>query len=888
MIGKAISHYRIIKGLGAGGMGEVYLAEDTTLGRRVALKILPPKHTQNAERLRRFKQEAKSASALNHPNILIIHEVGEADGHHFIATEFVEGETLREALKRTTRMQTGDALAVAIQVASALSAAHAAGIVHRDIKPENIMLRGDGYVKVLDFGLAKLTQTGATDPDDSGALTLSVAVQTESGMVLGTAQYMSPEQAAGKPVDARSDIFSFGSVLYEMISGKRAFDAGSVVQILSAIIEQEPGPLPSSVPPDLSKIIQRCLRKDPARRYQTIADVKAALEDFREEWSGSGRGISAQTGPRRFAWIGLTAILMIALLLGWFGWRARRGSAGQDSLPLNAVPLTTLSGIERAPSLSPDGNYVAFSWTEPKEGNQNVYVQMIGSGSPLALTKDPRDDYNPVWSPDGKWIAFLRSVSSAPTGPRDRELLLKPPLGGPERKLAEIRSQDFFPAVLYLAWAPSSDALVVTDSPGEGKPDALFVVRLETGEKKRLTNPQSPVLADTSPAISPDGRSLVFLRRTSWGSGELHLLSLGEDLNATGQPTRLTPANLRADYPAWMPDSQEILFAAKSSLWRLNISGQNGPSRLPFVGEDGSMPVVSRAQEGKPPRLVYVRSFVDTNIWRIETAGPGRPSTTAPVQAIASTKHEYHCEFSPDGRRVAFSSGRSGEPEIWVADPDGSNAVQLTTMKAQETMTPRWSHDGKRIAFASNVTGEFDIYVVSASGGKPSRLTSHPAIDINPTFLRDGQSIYFASMRTGDYRIWKMSVQGGDATQITPDQGVRAFEMTHESGILYLTASIVSPVWQLKNSGGKPFKALEQVLWFNFCLLDKRGAYYIDRSGTDTRLQYLDFGTGKSQIIARNLGEVTAGLTTTPDGKTVLFSRVDSSADDLMLIENFK
>ncbi len=298
------------------------------------------------------------------------------------------------------------------------------------------------------------------------------------------------------------------------------------------------------------------------------------------------------------------------------------------------------------------------------------------------------------------------------------------------------------------------------------------------------------------------------------------------------------------------------------------------------------MPAISRPQPGKPARLVYVRSFDDSNFWRIETSAPGAPASSAPVLAISSTKAEYHPEFSPDGRRVAFASTRSGDAEIWVSDPDGSNAVQLTSMGALETQCPHWSPDGQSIAFSSNPEGEFDIYVVPAAGGKPRRLTSHPAIDIATSFSRDGKWIYFSSMRSGDYRVWKMPVDGGDAIQVTPNQGTQAFEAP-DGSLYYLAASIVSPVWRLPPSGGEPNKVLDGVVWFNFVLVGN-GAYYIDRHEGETRLQYLNFATGQSTTVARNLGEVGAWLTASPDGKTILFTRVDSSTDDLMLVENFR
>jgi dipeptidyl aminopeptidase/acylaminoacyl peptidase len=251
---------------------------------------------------------------------------------------------------------------------------------------------------------------------------------------------------------------------------------------------------------------------------------------------------------------------------------------------------------------------------------------------------------------------------------------------------------------------------------------------------------------------------------------------------------------------------------------------------------------------------------------------------------------EYHVRFSPDGRRVAFASMRSGDTEIWLSDPDGSNTFKLTSMGAQETMCPSWSPDGQQIAFSSNPEGEFDIYVVSTTGGKPRRLTTHPAIDICSSFSRDGKWLYFSSMRSGDYRVWKMPAVGGDAIQVTPNQGGvgggGAIE-SQDGSVYYNTVSTLASVWRLPGLGGEPVKAFDGVVWFNYHLLEN-GAYYIDRLGSETRLQYLNFSTGKSSTVAGNLGEVTAGLTATPDGKTILFTRLDSSADDLMLVENFR
>lgn len=925
--GHHLAHYEIIERIGAGGMGEVYLAKDKKLDRRVAIKILNEKFSRSESNLHRFTQEAKAASALNHPNILVIHEIGENEETHFIVSEFVEGKTLREIFKEKT-LNLSETLEISIQIASALSAAHAANIIHRDIKPENIIVRSDGLVKILDFGLAKLVAHKPIGFED----TTIKQNETAEGMILGTVNCMSPEQAKGERVDARTDIFSLGIVIYEMLTGKTPFAGNSVSEILVNLMTAEPKPLSQfvrDIPEEIEHIVCKMLRKNKDERYQTMKSLSADLKELREKLAFDERlekshpsnaeketkqfqaatdDANLQTAEhlaqkRRVYWdsfasarnVAVLAVLAITIagaLFMWQPWRARQeAQLSLDSGPLQADALTTLPGVESYPSLSPDGNYVVFTWTGNKQDNQDIYVQMIGSGSPLRRTTDPGNDYNPVWSPDGRWIAFLRSPPPSPSGVRNRELRIIPPLGGTERKLADIRSQDFarglFPDAVYLAWSPDSKSLIVSDTLGEGQPDALFVVSLETGEKWQLTNPQPPMRADTSPAVSPDGNSLVFLRRTSWGLGELHLLPLEKDLTAAGEPKRLTSTELYADYPAWMPDGKEIVFSAKSGLWRLSVEGESAPTRIAYVGEDGMMPAISRSQPGKPARLVYVRSIADSNLWRIETPAPGIPSTSPPVRVISSTKPEYHCQFSPDGSRVAFVSNSSGEPEIWISDPDGTNAVQLTSMKTRDTNCPYWSPDGQNIAFSSTKEGgEFDVYTVPAVGGKPRRLTSHPAIDLCPTFSLDGKWIYFGSDRSGDYRLWKMPLDGGDAIQVTPNQSPWASESA-DGNLYYPAFSVASPIWRLSVSGGEPVKIADGVVWFNFCLL-KKGAYYTDRNGNETGLQYLNFTTGKSTTVARNLGEVAAGLTATPDGKTILFTRVDSSTDDLMLVENFR
>jgi Tol biopolymer transport system component len=521
---------------------------------------------------------------------------------------------------------------------------------------------------------------------------------------------------------------------------------------------------------------QQLIRTVARRGYVFAAPVTNPVVEFPSAVAGAEPGPAPVGLPKPWRLSASRALMVaVALLIPAVGavllrsvaWRAWRAPENQG--PIRAVPLNSLPGVQRYPSFSPDGEHVAFTWTGPNQDNQDVYVQRIASGSLLRLTTDQVIDYNPVWSPDDRWIAFLRRRWKTGTS----ELRVLPALGGPERKVADIRiSETYFIVPPYLTWCPDSKCLVVTDSPGEGDPAGLFVVSLETGEKSLLTRPQFPAIGDSNPAISSDGTWLVFRRQTNLHSGELYRLSLQRPtpgasadvpagLTSAGEPQRLTPAALDAGYPTWMPGNKEILFSARGHLWRLSVMGRNRPAQLPFVGEDGIMPVVSNSQSGGARRLVYVRSFQDSNIWRLEFSGPGATASTPPAVSISSTRMDSTPQLSPDGQRVAFVSDRSGAWEIWVADPNGSQAVQLTFVGA-DSGAPCWSPDGEWIVFQSNPQGQADVYVIRAAGGKPRNLSHHPATESRPSFSRNGQWVYFTSNRTGQRQIWKVSVSGGD------------------------------------------------------------------------------------------------------------------------------
>ena len=432
MVGRTVSHYQILEKLGEGGMGVVYKAMDTHLDRLVAVKVLPPEKVADADRKRRFIQEAKAASALNHPNIVTIYDIDSADGIDFIAMEFVAGKTLDRCIPRHGE-RLDEALKYSVQIADALVAAHKAGIVHRDLKPSNVMITEHGLVKVLDFGLAKLTES--TAPDDE-ATTRTLNPTTEEGAIVGTVSYMSPEQAEGKKVDARSDIFTFGAVLYEMVTGRRAFQGDSRLATLTAILHEEPKPasqVAEGLPRELERIIARCLRKDPARRFQAMPDLKVALEELKEE-STSGTLDVATVPQRRRRWrLAWTVAFLAGAGVVSTLWFVRPATKAPEP-PMTAVPLITYPGLDGEPTFSPDGNQVAFTWFGETRDNEDIYVKLIGTtGSPLRLTVDAAKDYSPAWSPDGRFIAFLRNLPRAKCA-----VLLIPALGGRERKLAEI------------------------------------------------------------------------------------------------------------------------------------------------------------------------------------------------------------------------------------------------------------------------------------------------------------------------------------------------------------------------------------------------------------------------------------------------------------------
>ncbi len=896
MIGTTLAHYEVLEEIGRGGMGVVYKARDTHLDRFVAIKVLPAEAVVNPERKRRFVQEAKSASALNHANIVTIHDIAEENGVDFIAMEYVPGKTLDELIPRKG-MRLNDVLKYSVQIADALATAHEAGIVHRDMKPGNIMVTEKGEVKVLDFGLAKLTEM---EPAGAEAPTQTIkgpssSPHTEEGTILGTVCYMSPEQAEGKSVDGRSDIFSFGAVLYEMVAGQRAFAGDSRMSTLAAVMNSDPRPLQEvvdTVPLELERIVSRCLRKQLDRRFQHMDDIKIELEELKEE-SESGRLATAPgtAGPRSrrvspWLLVGTAATVVAVVMAGWFWQRRERAVAPEAAL--SALPITSYSGQEEGPTFSPDGRQVAFSWNGADGNNFDIYVKRVESGQPLRLTKDPAMDTDPAWSPDGSFIAFRRILSSGKVA-----VLLVPPLGGPARTAGEILSPSFSTG---LAWHPDGEHLCVVARESRGERYGLFLLSTGSGEMRRLTSPSLEWdRGEEGPSFSPDGRTIVFTRHAGRFNAELFRLALSEDLTPVGEPERLTFESLTISDPTWTPDGSEIMFSMGAnttpSLYRMRPSPSDRPSRLPLVGEGGVHPAISAPAR----RLAYTRVEFDADIWRIEIGGPDG-KTARSESLIHSSRWDSSPRYSPDGQRIAFRSDRSGNAEIWVCDSDGANAVQVTSFGGPHAGGPNWSPDGKWIVFVGRPEGQQDLYVISSEGGRPRRLTSSYALDANPDWSHDGQWIYFRSNRTGTNQVWKIPAEGGEAVRVTHEtasQRIGTLLLESPDGRFVYYARIGErglSVWRVPVSGGEESQILDSISSRSHFFPSDRGVYYVAPADPEDGfpVRFLDLASGKIREITTLPNNPGWAISPSPDGKFLLYTRTEQAGSDLMLVENFQ
>jgi Tol biopolymer transport system component/DNA-binding winged helix-turn-helix (wHTH) protein len=604
----------------------------------------------------------------------------------------------------------------------------------------------------------------------------------------------------------------------------------------------------------------------PRRGYRFIAPI-ASLE---------GAVPIAVPGRPHLRWIVAFIAIVIIAAAGWLVGK-RTPLRARSAMP---VPLTTYPGEESQASFSPDGNQVAFVWNGEKQDNFDIYAKLIGSDSLLRLTTDPASDFRPAWSPDGRWIAFLREIS-----PDRKGVFLIPAIGGGERKLAEINCCQ---AGSGLSWSPDGKWLATVDRADSAAGQHLVRLSPEDGQKVRLTSPSKSWPNDVDPAFSPDGRMLAFVRRRSPGSflGQIFVLALSPNGDTEREPIQVTFRNQWIGSPAWSADGREVLFSAgkgNSWLWKLRFPLAGEPKQLFSLGDAAGEPAISQRLN----RLVYTRFMYQANTWRVEMSAAGGKASP-PVRLLSSTRTDYNAQYSPDGKRIAFHSTRSGLPAIWVSNSDGSNAKQLTFLDAPLTGSPRWSPNGERIVFDSNLTGQYQIYTISADGGKSQRLTFNPSDDGVASWSRDGKSIYFVSRRSGEWQVWKMPAQGGEAVQVTRHGGYVAFESPDGRFVYYSKGTGPTSLWRVPVGGGEERQVLDSILWLNF-VVTSDGVFFVPGHADGIwTIRFLNFRTGTITIVARIEKSPELGLSLSPDGRQILYSQVDEDNSDLMLVENFR
>ena len=853
--GDKLGNFQVVALIGRGGMGEVYRARDVRLKRDVAIKTLPPGFAGDRDRIARFEREARAASALNHPNIVSVYDIGTEGGVSFIVSELVDGETLADVIQRGP-LPLRKLIEVSTQICDGLAAAHAAGVIHRDLKPGNIMLTRDGRVKILDFGLARQDRAQGVDSTTMDA--------SHPGLIMGTPGYMSPEQVRGEPTDARSDIFSVGVILYEMASGKRAFSGGSSVEVMNAVLKDEPPELPLASPPALDRIVRRCIEKQPARRFQSAADLGFAL-------SSLAASPKPEERPKSRAWLKWAALLTACVIAAALWWAAQRAVPEKQVVTLTSVPLTAATGFEDFTSFSPDGSQVAYVWDEGKGGydSAHIYVKVIREGKPVQLTSGPEPDSFPAWSPDGRTIAFCRSLGDA------CRIYTMPALGGAQRKIAEGRFGG------RMSWSPDSRFLAVSELGPKADSASLSLIRVETGDRlAALTKPTRSKTSDQDPVFSPDGRLLLFTRCERDFRCGLFLLNLTTDYLPSGDPRLLRQENGGIDGSAWARDGKELIYALSGDagmnyhLMRIRAQAGSLPERLALTGERASSPAV--APRGN--RLAYTHGLFETHIWQVR---PGKPARTF----TSSTRLEFSPQYSPDGQRVAFSSDRTGLHQIWICEGDGENPLQLTHFDLGHSGTPRWSPDGRWIAFDHQEEDGWRIYVMASDGGQLRKL-AEDEVDANlPSWSRDGKWIYYASNRTGRYEVWRREAQGGKAIQLTHNGGWVALE-SHDGQSLYYTKLGNDPgLWVLPLKGGEEKQILKSVGFEEFEVMDD-GIYYIPGAQGETSVRFHSFATAQDKEIAP-IKDPGQGLAVSPDRNKVLFTTGGGGAN-VMVVDNFR
>jgi serine/threonine protein kinase len=734
--GTKLGPYEILAALGAGGMGEVYRAADSRLGRDVALKVLPEAFARDVDRMVRFEREAKVLASLNHPNIAAIHGIEESNRTRALVMELVEGPTLAERIKQGG-IPLEEALPIAKQICEGLEYAHERGVIHRDLKPANIKITPDGGVKLLDFGLAKALESDATAGDISNSPTIS-RLATQAGIILGTAAYMSPEQAKGKAVDRRTDIWAFGCVLYEMLTGKHAFDGETVTDVLAAVVRAEPewSQLPSSTPDRVRELLRRCLKKEAKQRLQAIGDARIAIDEMQNPAEPLSRAQLPPFQPwrRAWPWVAATALALIAASTVYI---LRSPSPPQTIVSEISAPQNTsfvLRGnFAGPPVLSPDGQRLAFV-AAGSDKQQRLWIRQLSAATAQPLEGTEGATF-PFWSPDSRSLGFfangnLNCIDAA---------------GGPAIAIAEA------PQGRGGTWGPDATILY---APGFTNP--LYRVAASGGTPQQVTKLNSVRLETTHrwPQFLPDGTHFLFFAR---GSMQQSNATYAASVNG-GEPKLLVRGETSAVYapPGYLLFIREgTLMAQRFDADNMTLIGDAVPLaknievNLPvwrgaFTVSENGLLVYHAESATQDMRLLW---FDRTGKQIRETGAPGDYGTVS---------------LSPDGRRLAVTEGiNTGNLSIWVYDLLRGIPTRLT-FSAGTNGQPRWSPDGKTIAFVSSQTGQFHLYEKPADGtGTASPLVEDDAQESHPSFSTDGQYVTFERQAASRHQeIWSLPLFG--------------------------------------------------------------------------------------------------------------------------------
>jgi serine/threonine protein kinase/Tol biopolymer transport system component len=857
--GTRLGPYEIIGFLGAGGMGEVYRARDPRLQREVAIKILPPALTSDSDRRSRFEQEARAAGSLNHPNIVAVFDIGSENGALYIVQELLEGENLRDRLKHGA-MPLRKTLDYAVQAARGLAAAHVKGIVHRDLKPENLFLSADGRLKILDFGLAKLAGSKGAAADVTSAPTELLG--TQPGIVVGTVGYMSPEQVRGQAVDHRSDVFALGCIFFEMLTGKRAFQADSPADTMSAILREDPPELAAinpNLPAALDRIVRHCLEKSPAERFQSAQDLAFQLESLSS--ASSATQAARALPPSRRKPLLMAAAVVASLLAGLGFGRVVYRNSGPDLSRYKFTALATEEGVKHEAAWSPDGKTIAYTGTV--EGVFQVFTRALDQPVPTQITHGTRGCRYPFWSPDGSRLYFLSGGALWDVGAAG---------GTPEKRAEDVRSADI---------SPDGKTLAI------GRRDAgglsIWIQPSGGGEARRLGG----VLTGQEIYLrfAPGGGSIGVM--TAIGEGALVFWSVGYPDGAARKAIVTRSITLGVTLPmfGWFPDGRHVVFAASPSLTgrnRLTVGDTaNGTVRLLTAGlndeEDAAL-----SPDGK--RIAFTRAEQDQDIVELPLDG-------SPMRTVLATSLAEHCAaWSPKGDQFVYSKEVNGTNEVWVHSVrEGGERPLVTAAAFREGHTDRlsearYSPDGQRVVFVRVSDGRYWLWVVSAQGGSPVPLGVEGAM---AAWSPDGNWLVYE--QASGFGVMKVSSGGGGKPVRLAGPGVVLRPQWSPRGD-WITWREEKALKLVSPDGAKNEVLSEEGGWQQMAGFSPDGAT-VYAARTDERhhlmLEAIEIVSKRRRVISDlGLQDGLHGFSLAPDGKSIL-TTLDKSRGDIWLLEGF-